>query len=62
MGKVSAVVVVAVAIVLIAGPVSAQSIGVFSDPEGNSCEFTGLIGQSFTLYILATLGGPVGSP
>lgn len=57
MGKVSAVIAVAVAIALVAGPVSAQSIGVFSDPAGNSCEFSAAVGQSFTLYILATLGG-----
>lgn len=57
MGKATAIIVVAAAIALIAGPVSAQSIGVFADPEGNSCEFTAEVGQSFPLYIIATLGG-----
>lgn len=48
---------VAAAVVVAAGAASAQSIGIFADLEGSSCELQATVGAEFTFYILATIEG-----
>ena len=49
-----------IALGLAAGPVSAQSIGLFWDPNGGTCSTTQGQNTGGTMYVLAILGGPSG--